>query len=130
MSTFEYKTICAPRKALKIKGVKGTDNRYAQTLTDVINAQSADGWEYFRAESLPVDEKTGMMGKTEEKYLSLLIFRRENIETYEEPDFSPAVSEEVPDPMKLQTPEVEDVAEIEVDVEISDEIATLGPATR
>ncbi|PCJ76438.1 MAG: DUF4177 domain-containing protein [Rhodobacteraceae bacterium] len=130
MSTFEYKTICAPRKALKIKGVKGTDNRYAQTLTDAINAQAADGWEYFRAESLPVDEKTGMMGKTEEKYLSLLIFRRENIETYEEPAFSPAAAEEAADPMMLQTPEVEDVAEIEIDGEISDEISTLGPATR
>ncbi len=122
MSTFEYKTICAPRKALKIKGVKGADNRYAQTLTDVINAQSADGWEYFRAESLPVDEKSGMMGKTAEKYLSLLIFRRENIETYEEPDFSPATTEELSDPMMLQTPAVDD--------EVSDEIATLGPATR
>lgn len=122
MSTFEYKTICAPRKALKIKGVKGADNRYAQTLTDVINAQSADGWEYFRAETLPVDEKSGMMGKTAEKYLSLLIFRRENIETYEEPAFSPATTEEPSDPMILQPLMAED--------EFSDDIATLGPATR
>ena len=122
MSTFEYKTICAPRKALKVKGVKGADNRYAQTLTDVINAQSADGWEYFRAESLPVDEKSGMMGKTAEKYLSLLIFRRENIETYEEPDFSPAMVEKTSSPMVLQTPIVGD--------EVADEISTLGPATR
>jgi|LGVF01.2.fsa_nt_gb hypothetical protein len=122
MSTFEYKTICTPRKALKIKGVKGADNRYAQTLTDVINAQSADGWEYFRAETLPVDEKSGMMGKTAEKYLSLLIFRRENIETYEEPTFSPTTTEEPSEPIVLQTPVVDD--------EVSDEIATLGPATR
>ena len=122
MSTFEYKTICAPRKALKIKGVKGADNRYAQTLTDVINAQSANGWEYFRAESLPVDEKSGMMGKTAEKYLSLLIFRRENIETYEEPAFSPAIIEEPADPVVLSSPTVEE--------DVSDEIAALGPATR
>jgi len=128
MSTFEFKTICAPRKALKVKGVKGADNRYAQTLTDVINAQSADGWEYFRAETLPVDEKSGIMGKTEEKYLSLLIFRRENIETYEDPALSPATIEELPDPMILQAPEIEPVVEIEV--EVSEEIATLGPATR
>ncbi len=122
MSTFEYKTICAPRKALKIKGVKGADNRYAQTLTDVINAQSVDGWEYFRAETLPVDEKSGMMGKTAEKYLSLLVFRRENIETYEEPAFSPSITEEPADPIVLSSPAVED--------DVSDEIATLGPATR
>ena len=122
MSTFEYKTICAPRKALKVKGVKGADNRFAHTLTDVINTHSADGWEYFRAETLPVDEKSGMMGKTSEKYLSLLIFRRENIETYEEPTFSPAIIEEPSGPMILSSPAAED--------EVSDEIATLGPATR
>jgi len=122
MSTFEYKTICAPRKALKVKGVKGSDNRYAHTLTDVINEQSADGWEYFRAESLPVDEKTSMMGKTSEKYLSLLIFRREKIETYEEPAFNLNVETEVATPAFLQTLTTED--------EVSDEIAELGPATR
>lgn len=119
MSTFEYKSICAPRKALKIKGVKGADERYAQTLTDVINAQSDHGWEYFRAETLPVDEKTGMMGKTAEKYLTLLIFRRENIETYEEPAFTPSVVEDLVDPMVLQAPIDEDAG-----------VGTLGPATR
>lgn len=116
MTNFEYKTICAPRKPLKFKGVKDQDERYARTLTDVINAQSADGWEYFRAESLPVDEKTGMMGKTAEKYLSLLIFRRENIETYEEPAFSPA------DPVMLRSPVL--------DGEESADVGSLGPATR
>ena len=119
MTNYEYKTICAPRKALKFKGIKGTDDRYAKTLTDVINAQSADGWEYFRAESLPVDEKAGMMGKTAEKYISLLIFRRENIETYEDPSFSHGQSE---DTVVLTSPVVEDDGAVEV--------GTLGPATR
>lgn len=122
MSTFEYKSICAPRKGLKIKGVKGADERYAQTLTDVINDQSANGWEYYRAESLPVDEKSGVMGKTSEKYLSLLIFRRENIETYEEPTFNASVEEDLVDPMVLQTPSDEDDESVSV--------GTLGPATR
>ena len=122
MSTFEYKSICAPRKALKIKGVKDADKRYAQTLTDVINAQSENGWEYFRAETLPVDEKTGMMGKTAEKYLSLLIFRRENIETYEEPAFKPSVQSETVEPMVLKTPVDED--------DDTASVGTLGPATR
>lgn len=122
MSTFEYKSICAPRRALKIKGVKDADERYAQTLTGAINEQSANGWDYFRAETLPVDEKSGMMGKTTEKYLSLLIFRRENIETYEEPTFMASAHEETVDPMVLQTPNDEE-----------DEpagVGTLGPATR
>ena len=121
MSNFEYKSVCAPRKALKLKGVKGADNRFAQTLTDFINEQSYDGWEYYRAETLPVDEKSGIMGKAAEKYLSLLIFRRENIETYEEPTFSASATEEPTDPV-VQTPAIED--------EVSEEVATLGPATR
>ena len=124
MSTFEYKTICAPRKALKFKGVKGTEDRYAHTLTDVINAQAADGWEYLRSDSLPVDEKTGLIGETAERYLSLLVFRRENIETYEQPSFSATVEAQ---------PEAEDViiqAPAVVDEEPSGEVASLGPATR
>ena len=122
MSTFEYKTICAPRKALKIKGVRAESDRYAQTLTDVINAQSADGWEYYRAESLPVDMKSGLMGKTSENYLSLLIFRRENIETYEEPALTTSNPAQEEDPMVLQVPDVEE--------DIPAEISPLGPATR
>jgi len=121
MSTFEYKSICAPRRALKIKGVKSADERYAQTLTDAINSQSENGWEYFRAETLPVDEKSGFLGKTTEKYLSLLIFRRENIETYEEPTFAATAHEETVDPMVLQAPtDEEDIASVGI----------LGPAAR
>ncbi|MGE4612065.1 MAG: DUF4177 domain-containing protein [Paracoccaceae bacterium] len=122
MATFEYKTICAPRKALKIKGVKSSDERYAQTLTDVINAQSADGWEYFRAEALPVDERSGMSRRVTEKYLSLLIFRRENIETYEEPSLSGDVEDEI-QPTMVEAPLVEEE-------EVVAEVGSLGPATR
>lgn len=122
MATFEYKTICAPRKALKIKGVKSSDERYAQTLTDVINAQSADGWEYFRAEALPVDERSGMSRRVTEKYLSLLIFRRENIETYEEPSLNGDVEDEI-QPTMVTAPSVEEE-------EVVAEVGSLGPATR
>ena len=123
MSTFEYKTICAPRKALKIKGVKGTEDRYARTLTDVINTQAENGWEYLRSESLPVDEKSGLIGKTAERYISVLVFRRENIETYEEPSFTVDV-EAQPEAVDIviQAPAVDD--------EPSGEVASLGPATR
>lgn len=126
MATFEYKTICAPRKALKIKGIKDADERYARTLTDVINEQSTDGWEYFRAESLPVDERSGMSRKLTEKYLSLLIFRREDIEPFEEPSFSAdfnAHAEEEIQPAVIAAPSVNED-------EVSVEIGSLGPATR
>jgi len=76
MSEFEYKVVTAPRKVRKVKGVRGTDARYAVNMTDLMNEQAADGWEYQRAESLPVDEKTGLMGKTQERYVNVLVFRR------------------------------------------------------
>ncbi len=77
MAEYEYKVIKAPRTAERVKGVRGHDNRFAYTLADVMNDMAADGWEYFRAETLPVEEKSGIIStKTTEKYLSLLIFRR------------------------------------------------------
>ena len=76
MSNYEYKVVPAPRKAQRVKGIRGNDGRFAFNLTEMMNEQAEDGWEYYRAESLPIDEKSGLMGKTSEKYLALLVFRR------------------------------------------------------
>ncbi|MEE9453759.1 MAG: DUF4177 domain-containing protein [Paracoccaceae bacterium] len=76
MPDYEYKVVNAPRKAQKVKGVRAQDERFARNLSDLMNKYAADGWEYFRAETLPMDEKSGMMGKTTEKYMPLLVFRR------------------------------------------------------
>lgn len=77
MPDYEYKIVNAPRKATKVKGIRDHDTRFAQNITDALNAEAKDGWEYYRAESLPVDEKVGVIGKkTTEKYLPLLVFRR------------------------------------------------------
>ncbi len=141
MSAFEYKVVTAPRKARKVKGVRGTDERYAVNLTELMNRQAADGWEYQRAESLPVDEKTGIMGKTQERYINVLVFRRavavtegspvaETVEPVAEPVAEPAVAVEPPvetvepaaDPAMLTTPAVNDTPE--------GEAPPLGAATR
>lgn len=76
MSRFEYKVVTAPRKPGKARRIKGFDDKYAHTLSTLMNELAADGWQYARAESLPVDEKSGLMGKYSEKYLSLLVFQR------------------------------------------------------
>jgi len=129
MPTFEYKIVPAPRKIKKIKGVRGSEDRYARNLSDLMNELAADGWEYQRAESLPVDEKTGMMGKTQEIFHNVLVFRRENIpaaETAPTPEPAPAPVYEAPneaaDPAMLETLVVEDAVEIDV--------PELGPAVR
>lgn len=76
MQTYEYKVVSAPRRARRAKGARTPQDRFARTLTDVINAEAASGWEYLRAESLPVDEKKGMLSSATESYHSVLVFRK------------------------------------------------------
>ncbi len=76
MQTYEYKVVPAPVRGEKAKGVKGTEARFAHTLTQVINELAADGWEYQRAETLPCEERTGLTRSLTVLTLNLLVFRR------------------------------------------------------
>ena len=75
MRKFEYKAIPAPHQGTKAKGVKTTEDRFALSITDVLNETASDGWEYVRADTLPCDERKGLTG-TQTTYQNLLIFRR------------------------------------------------------
>lgn len=122
MSNYEFKVIPAPRKAEKIKGVRNGDDRFAHTITNTINTLAEDGWEYLRAESLPVDEKASMIGKSVEKYLSLLVFRREMFVEPEEIQEIKVEAPKVADPSMLQT--------LTTDSDEPEEVPPLGAATR
>lgn len=74
--SFEYHLIPAPRRAKRAKGARTPADRYARTLTDMINAEAAAGWEYLRADTLPVDEKKSMLGAPTETFQTVLVFRR------------------------------------------------------
>ncbi len=76
MQTYEYKVVSAPRRPKRVKGARTVVDRFARTLTDLINSEAAEGWEYLRAESLPVEEKKGMLSSASENYHSVLVFRR------------------------------------------------------
>lgn len=73
---YEYKVIPAPRKALRSKGAKGTTERFAVGLQAALNEWGGAGWSYVRAETLPVDERHGLLRKTVEEFHTVLIFRR------------------------------------------------------
>lgn len=75
MSTFEYKVVPAPSKGTKAKGLKTTGERFAQALMDIMNSQGREGWEYIRADTLPVEERSGLTGKST-TYQNMLVFRR------------------------------------------------------
>ena len=61
MQRFEYKVIASPRRGVKAKGAKTNRDKFANALSELMNAQAREGWEYQRAESLPSDEKPGLL---------------------------------------------------------------------
>ncbi|MDO9637949.1 MAG: DUF4177 domain-containing protein [Pseudotabrizicola sp.] len=75
MQRFEYKVIPAPKRGEKLRGVKTTEGRFALTLTELMNALGAEGWDYVRADTLPCDERAGLTG-TRTTYQNMLVFRR------------------------------------------------------
>lgn len=75
MTVFEYKVIPAPVRGLKAKGIKGTPERFANALQTVMNELGAVGWDYQRMDTLPVEERVGLTGKTT-KFQNMLVFRR------------------------------------------------------
>jgi hypothetical protein len=75
MPSYEFKVIPAPRRGEKARGVKTTEERYALALTTLMNELGRDGWDYVRADTLPVDERVGFTG-TKTSYQHMLVFRR------------------------------------------------------
>ncbi len=76
---YEYKVIPAPQRGDKVRGARTTEDRFAQTLTAMMNAQARDGWEYVRSETLPSEERAGFT-KRRTVYVNVLVFRREMAE--------------------------------------------------
>ncbi|MCB2128044.1 MAG: DUF4177 domain-containing protein [Rhodobacteraceae bacterium] len=75
MQQFEYKVVPAPERADKVKGAKTPEERFAQTVAEILNSLGKDGWEYQRTDTLPSSERSGLTRRAT-VYRSLLIFRR------------------------------------------------------
>ena len=74
MQAYEYKVIPAPMKGEKERGLKTGAERFAHGLTLQMNEMAKDGWEYWRAETLPAEERSGLTSKVT-VYHNLLVFR-------------------------------------------------------
>ncbi len=79
MDHFDYKAVPAPRRSKKAKGVREPAELFALTLTDAINEQSREGWEYVRAETLPAETPRGFFRRAAEEEVTMLVFRRERV---------------------------------------------------
>jgi len=75
MQSYEYKVLPAPARGDKERGLKTGAEKFAHALTTVMNDLARDGWEYWRAETLPAEERSGLTSKTT-VYHNLLVFRR------------------------------------------------------
>ena len=72
---FQYKVIPAPTRGLKSRGIKGSGARFAHGIESKLNELALEGWEYIRAETLPAEEREGLMSKTT-VFQNLLVFRK------------------------------------------------------
>lgn len=75
MKTYEYAVVPAPKRGLKARGVRSTEDRFANALQTVMNAYGAEGWEYVRTDTLPCEERQGLTGRTT-VFQNMLVFRR------------------------------------------------------
>jgi hypothetical protein len=75
MLRYEFKVVPAPRKGDKTRGLKTAEDRFAQTLATLMNQLGREGWDYLRADTLPMDERSGLTG-TKTTYQNVLVFRR------------------------------------------------------
>jgi hypothetical protein len=72
---YEYRVVPAPRRAPRDAVAKTTEARFAASLTKLMNEMGREGWEYQRADTLPLDERAGLTG-TKTTYQNMLVFRR------------------------------------------------------
>ena len=75
MTQYDYKVVPAPARGLKAKGVKGAEARFAHAMETQLNDLAAEGWEFQRAETLPIEERQGLTSSVT-NYRSILVFRR------------------------------------------------------
>ena len=79
MQRYEFQVVPAPRRGEKARGVKPTEDRFALSLTSLMNRMGAEGWDYVRADALPCDERAGLTG-TKTSFQNMLVFRRPVLE--------------------------------------------------
>jgi len=98
MGKYEYNVLPAPRRTKRVKGVKGEPAKFAHALTELMNLQAAEGWEYFKSETLPMESKKGVFKGVTESFQTVLVFRR----SLEDDDPSEIISMTPPAPAVIE----------------------------
>lgn len=104
MSSAEYKTVPAPRRVKKIKGVKGSEETLAKMIEDIITEQASSGWDYVRTDTFPVEEKPGWFSSRETVMKGVMVFKRGGTVAQPAPTPQPA-TEPAPHPSPRREPD-------------------------
>lgn len=104
MQSYDYLAVPAPAKGQKVKGLKTPSERYAHQLTILLNELAVEGWEYWRSDCLPSEERRGLTGTTTVQN-HLLIFRRPSAETLAENPALDTPAQPQPVAPPLRTPQ-------------------------
>ncbi len=105
MTVYQYKTVAAPRRLKKVKGVKDKDALTAHAICEAIATEAAQGWEYQRADRFQVEEKSGFFSKPVLRESTVLIFRKP-VQTAAPVQRHPAPAQPQPAPQPIQRQEV------------------------
>ncbi len=96
MTRYEYKVVPAPRKGTKTKDAKAADAKLAVSVEEIMNEMGNQGWYYLRSDTLPIEERSGLTGKTT-TFQHLLVFVRERADQEQEaPVAAPTITAPAP----------------------------------
>ncbi len=73
---FEYKTVGAPERAKRRRGLRSQSDRVAAAFEEILQSEAVDGWEYQRTDLLPVIERAGWFRRGHEVHRAVMVFRR------------------------------------------------------
>jgi len=73
---YEYKTVGAPEKGQRRRGLKSPSDRVAAAFEEIIEAEAVDGWEYLRTDLVPVTERANWFSRSRMVTRAVMVFRR------------------------------------------------------
>lgn len=73
----EYKTVGAPHRGRRKRGAKTRSDKVAAAMSEVLDREAVDGWQYLRTDLIPIEERRGWFGRTQEVHRAVMVFERD-----------------------------------------------------
>lgn len=80
MAKYEYRVLPAPERGKRGRGLKNAAERFAHALELTMNEMAAEGWDFLRAETLPCEDRAGLLSARVRTEQNVLVFRRARME--------------------------------------------------